>query len=119
MPYRETITRSNSDMHRHKKQTGGAGQFGEVHMRVEPNPESDYEFADEVVGMALSHSYMPSIEKGIKSVMEQGVVAGYPVVERQDCRVRRQGAPGRTRSLSPSRSPGVKPSRRLCAGPGR
>jgi elongation factor G len=80
VPYRETITRAHSDMHRHKKQTGGAGQFGEVHMRVEPNPESDYEFADEVVGMALSHSYMPSIEKGIRSVMEQGVVAGYPVV---------------------------------------
>jgi elongation factor G len=80
VPYRETITRAHSDMHRHKKQTGGAGQFGEVHMRVEPNPESDYEFVDEVVGMALSHSYMPSIEKGIKSVMEHGAIAGYPVV---------------------------------------
>ncbi|MBI3360353.1 MAG: elongation factor G [Chloroflexi bacterium] len=80
VPYRETITRAHSDMHRHKKQTGGAGQFGEVHMRVEPNPESDFEFADEVKGMALSHSYMSHIEKGVKSVMEQGVIAGYPVV---------------------------------------
>jgi len=80
VPYRETITRAHSDYHRHKKQTGGAGQFGEVHMRVEPNPESEYEFEDEVVGMALSHSYMTPIEKGIKSVMEQGVIAGYPVI---------------------------------------
>ncbi len=79
VPYRETITRTHTDMHRHKKQTGGAGQFGEVHMRVEPNSESDYEFVDEVVGMALSHSYMGPIEKGIKSVLEQGVIAGYPV----------------------------------------
>ncbi len=65
-------------MHRHKKQTGGAGQFGEVWMRIEPAAE--YAFGDEIVGMGLSRNYLPPIEKGVKSVMEQGVIAGYPVV---------------------------------------
>jgi elongation factor G len=78
VPYRESITRKGEAMHRHKKQTGGAGQFGEVSMRIEPAPE--YSFGDELVGMNLSRSYLPPIEKGVKSVMEQGVIAGYPVV---------------------------------------
>lgn len=79
VPYQETITNKGQAMYRHKKQTGGSGQFGEVHMRVEPSPESDYEFSNDVFGGAVSNSYMPAIEKGIKSVMKDGVLAGYPV----------------------------------------
>ena len=78
VPYRESITKKGEGMHRHKKQTGGAGQFGEVWLRIEPAPE--YSFGDELVGMSLSRNYLTSIEKGVKSVMEQGVIAGYPVV---------------------------------------
>ncbi|MCK6539524.1 MAG: elongation factor G [Anaerolineales bacterium] len=79
VPYREGITRKASAQYRHKKQTGGAGQFGEVHLRIEPLPEADFEFGDELVGMNLSRSYLPSIEKGIKNAMERGVFAGYPM----------------------------------------
>jgi elongation factor G len=79
VPYRETITKENSAMYRHKKQTGGSGQFGEVHLRVEPLPEGDFEFENEVVGGAISSSYMSAIEKGIHSVMQRGAIAGYPM----------------------------------------
>jgi elongation factor G len=79
VPYREGITRKASAQYRHKKQTGGAGQFGEVYLRIEPLPGADFEFADELVGMNLSKSYLPAIEKGIKASMEQGVYAGYPM----------------------------------------
>ncbi|MGH2522713.1 MAG: elongation factor G, partial [Anaerolineales bacterium] len=79
VPYRETITKKAEAMHRHKKQTGGAGQFGEVWMRIEPFRDGDFEFTDELVGMNLSKSYLPPIEKGVKGVLEQGVIAGYPV----------------------------------------
>jgi elongation factor G len=79
VPYREGITKKASAQYRHKKQTGGAGQFGEVHLRIEPLPGVDFEFADELVGMNLSRSYLPPIEKGIKASLEQGVYAGYPM----------------------------------------
>jgi elongation factor G len=82
VPYRETITKTNTAQYRHKKQTGGAGQFAEVHLRLEPRErDSGFEFANEVFGGAISSSFMPSIEKGIKSVLENGVIAGYPVVD--------------------------------------
>lgn len=79
VPYREGITRKGSAMYRHKKQTGGAGQFGEVHLRIEPYPEGDFDFTDELVGMSLSKSYLAPIEKGIKATMEHGAFAGYPM----------------------------------------
>ncbi len=80
VPYQETITRKASAMYRHKKQTGGAGQFGEVHLRVEPLPgDQEFEFGWEVFGGAVSQSYSSSIQKGIQAVMKEGVIAGYAV----------------------------------------
>ncbi len=79
VPYRESITGKGQATYRHKKQTGGAGQFGEVSMRIEPLPEEDYAFSNDVFGGAVSSSYMPAIEKGVKSVMKEGVVAGFPI----------------------------------------
>jgi elongation factor G len=79
VPYRETITSSGDARYRHKKQTGGAGQFAEVFMRVEPHPEEDFEFVNSVFGGAISTGYMPAIEKGVRGVMRRGAVAGYPI----------------------------------------
>ncbi len=82
VPYRETVTRVGTAQYRHKKQTGGAGQFAEVHLRVEPLERGEgFEYKSEVFGGAISQSFIPSIEKGIKQVLEQGAVAGYPVVD--------------------------------------
>lgn len=80
--YRETITAPAQGHHRHKKQTGGAGQFGEVFLRVEPLPRgAGFQFVDEVKGGAIPHNFMPAVEKGVRLATEQGVVAGYPVVD--------------------------------------
>ncbi len=82
VPYLETITKVARAQYRHKKQTGGAGQFAEVHLRVEPLPRGGgFEYVNEVFGGAISSSFIPSIEKGIKQVMAQGVIAGFPVVD--------------------------------------
>jgi elongation factor G len=77
--YQETITKQGQAMYRHKKQTGGAGQFAEVHMRVEPYQEEEYAFSNDVFGGAISSSFMPAIEKGIKAVMKDGAIAGFPM----------------------------------------
>ena len=79
VPYRETITRLGSSQYRHKKQTGGAGQFAEVFLRVEPLQDENFEFVNKVFGGAISGNYMPAIEKGVKGVMLTGVIAGFPV----------------------------------------
>lgn len=83
--YRETVTRRADGHNRHKKQTGGAGQFGEVFLRVEPLPRgTGFEFVDDVVGGAIPGQYIPAVEKGVRQVLSEGAVAGYPL---QDLRV--------------------------------
>ncbi len=78
IPYRETITTTGSAHYRHKKQSGGSGQFGEVHIRIEPNKEG-YEFANEVVGGNIPKNFIPAVEKGIVEAMVKGPLAGCTV----------------------------------------
>jgi elongation factor G len=83
--YRETITLKAEGHNRHKKQTGGAGQFGEVFLRIEPLPRgAGFEFVDEVKGGTIPGQFIPAVEKGVLQVIEQGAIAGYPM---QDVRV--------------------------------
>ena len=77
--YRETIKGSASVQGRHKKQSGGAGQYGDVHIRFEPSTE-EFEFAEEVFGGSVPRNYFPAVEKGLRDSLENGVLAGYPVV---------------------------------------
>ncbi|RUR68939.1 elongation factor G [Variovorax guangxiensis] len=80
--YRETVTAKAEGHHRHKKQTGGAGQFGEVFLRIEPLARGDgFEFADEVRGGAIPGQFIPAVEKGVREVLACGAIAGYPVVD--------------------------------------
>src|SRR6185436_12350565 len=83
--YKETILGKAEGHHRHKKQTGGAGQFGEVFLRVEPLERGKgFEFADEIFGGAIPGQFVPAIEKGVRELLEQGAIAGYPI---QDVKV--------------------------------
>jgi elongation factor G len=82
VPYRETIRGKAQDEYRHKKQSGGRGQFGEVHLKVEPLPRGgQFEFVDEVKGGVIPGQYIPAVEKGVVAGMEKGPLAGYPVVD--------------------------------------
>jgi elongation factor G len=80
IPYRETITKVAEGHSRHKKQTGGAGQFGEVFLRVEPLPRGKgFEFVDKVKGGVIPNVFIPAVEKGVRMALDTGVIAGYPV----------------------------------------
>jgi len=84
--YRETIAKASEGHHRHKKQSGGAGQFGEVFLKIEPLERGEgFDFVNEIVGGAIPSQFLPAVEKGIQQVLEQGAIAGYPM---QDVRVR-------------------------------
>jgi len=85
IPYRETISGKAEGHHRHKKQTGGAGQFGEVYLRVEPMERgAGFEFVDDIFGGSIPSQFLPAVEKGVRDCLERGAVAGYPM---QDIRV--------------------------------
>jgi elongation factor G len=85
IPYKETIQASADGHHRHKKQTGGAGQFGEVYLRVEPLPRGEgFVFESELFGESIPRQFLPAIEKGVRDVLSVGAVAGFPM---QDIKV--------------------------------
>lgn len=78
-PYRETIRASVKVEGKYKKQTGGRGQYGHVWLRLEPYPEGDFKFGEEIFGGAVPSQYFPAVEKGVREAMQEGVLAGYPV----------------------------------------
>lgn len=82
VPYRETITKVARAQGKYKKQTGGRGQYGDVWLRLEPLPRgTGFEFAEEIFGGAVPKQYIPAVEKGLKEVIQSGVLAGFPVVD--------------------------------------
>ncbi|HCP36197.1 MAG: elongation factor G [SAR324 cluster bacterium] len=82
IPYRETIRRKGDSKYRHKKQTGGAGQFAEVWMRLEPGPrDSGIDFNESLVGQNVDRVFVPSVDKGVQAASGEGVLAGYRVVD--------------------------------------
>jgi elongation factor G len=89
VPYQETIRKPAKAHGRHKKQTGGRGQFGDCHIEIEPLNDpthpTGFEFIDAIKGGVIPHGFIPAVEKGVQEAMQEGVVAGYPV---KDVRVR-------------------------------
>ena len=82
VPYRETITRTTQTEYRHKKQSGGHGQFGHVLLRLEPmERDQGFQFGNEVVGGRVPREYIPSVEKGVVKALDEGALAGYPLVD--------------------------------------
>jgi elongation factor G len=79
VPYQETIRRGAKAHGRHKKQTGGRGQFGDCHIEIEPLPDSQFEFVDAIKGGVIPSGFIPAVEKGVQEAMQHGAVAGYPV----------------------------------------
>ena len=79
VPYQETIRQPAKAHGRHKKQTGGRGQFGDCHIEIEPLPEGDFEFVDAIKGGVIPSGFIPAVEKGVQEAMQEGTVAGYPV----------------------------------------
>jgi elongation factor G len=80
--YKETIRSATSARYRHKKQSGGRGQFGEVEIEISPRERGEgFEFANKIVGGVISRNFIPAVEKGAVEALEKGIMAGYPVVD--------------------------------------
>ena len=81
IPYKETVQKTASAQYRHKKQTGGRGQFGEVFLRVEPLHSGGFKFADEIKGASIPGQYVPGVEKGVLEALDEGILAKFPVTD--------------------------------------